>query len=251
MSKLDCRILAPTVSPHGHTHAHAHILLPLTDALLVCYAEKEYYISSEQLGFVAPNVFHRCFCPAAVVTINIPVDMIKKSDLEILTSRVVLPLQGVLVPLIALIKTEIARDPESDSIRYLYYYLYDKLVETNGIRSLRYICEHFGEPVTLSLLAKMENYNVSYFIDWFKHKTGYSPAHYLRRVRLEKAKELLQTTHYRMIEIALQVGYNSNSSFTRAFKEAEGISPRAYRLRVQDKMRAAGGGYPAGGKTDA
>jgi AraC-like DNA-binding protein len=133
------------------------------------------------------------------------------------------------VPLIELITSEITRNPDSDSLRYLYYYLYDKLVEANVPKSQQYIHEHFAEPITIVELAQLENYNVSYYTDWFKRKFGVSPSSYLRNFRIEKAKELLLTTHYRLIEIAMQVGYNSNASFTRAFKEATGMSPIAYR----------------------
>ena len=158
--------------------------------------------------------------------------MIKPVDLEILSSQRVLPIEGPLVPLIALIKDEIRHNPNSNTVRYLYYYLYDKLVESNGIKSLRYIRDHFSEPVSVAQLAYIENYNVSYFNSWFKRQTGYSPSNYLRHLRIEKAKELLLTTHYSLINIALQVGYNSNSSFTRAFKETEGMSPSHWKQRA-------------------
>lgn len=238
MSKLDCKVLEPSLSPHGHIHTHAHILLPLTQILNLTYKERNFRINNQQLCFIAPNQYHHCLCAAEVITINIPDSMIKKSDLEILDSQVILPVEGVLIPLIDLIKTEIKRNPESDSIRYLYYYLYDKLIECNGLKSLRYIREHFSEPITVEMLAQLENYNVSHFTDWFKKKTGQKPSAYLRQVRLEKAKELLQTTHYRMIEIAMQVGYNSNASFCRAFKEAEGISPISYRLQWEKENKS-------------
>lgn len=238
MPNLDCHILESPMDPDGHSHAYAHILLPLSEPLLVKFDQAEVFITPQQLGFVAPNRFHHCLCGSEIVTINIPDAMIKKGDLEILESQPSLSLTGNLIPLIAIIKDEIARNPQGNSVRYLYYYLYDKLVETNGIKSLRYIREHFSEEISVADLARIENYNVSYFTDWFKRQTGWSPSVYLRNVRIEKAKELLASTHYRMLEIAVQVGYNSNAAFTRAFKETEGVSPAAYRQQVQKEIPA-------------
>lgn len=162
---------------------------------------------------------------------NIPENMIHKEDLDVLGSQIVMPLEGNLITLVNLIKAEVTENPDNHSISYLYYFLYDKLVKTNGIKSIKYIKNNYYENITVSELAKIENYNTTYFGDWFRKKTGYTPAGYLRCVRMDKAKELLQYSSYRLIEIAIQVGYNSNAAFTRAFKESEGITPIDYRNR--------------------
>jgi len=212
-----------------HSHPYAHILLSPHATLTVKIGGKTCVIDGERLGIILAGVHHQLACAASIISINIPQNMIKKSDVALFERNVTFPIVGMLVPLIELIKSEIARNPDSDSLRYLYYYLYDKLVEANVPKSQQYIHEHFAEPITIVDLAQIENYNVSYYTDWFKRKFGVSPSGYLRAFRIEKARELLLTTHYRLIEIAMQVGYNSNASFTRAFKEATGMSPIAYR----------------------
>ena len=215
--------------PSVHSHPYAHILLSPYAPLNLKVGEKAYVIDAQRLGLILSGVQHQCACAANIISINIPQNMIKKSDLALFERNVTFPIVGMLVPLIELIKSEIARNPDSDSLRYLYYYLYDKLLEANVPKSQQYIHEHFAEPITIVELAQLENYNVSYYTDWFKRKFGVSPSSYLRNFRIEKARELLLTTHYRLIEIAMQVGYNSNAAFTRAFKEATGMSPIAYR----------------------
>lgn len=229
MAKLDCHVYGIPDTLEGHIHPYAHILLPLTQELAVVLDGVTYHLTAHHLGFVAPGRLHHCQCGSEIIMINIPESMIKASDLETLSSQVCLPLSGELVPLIQLIKAEVHRNPEGDSVRYLYYYLYDKLVEAGSFKSLRYIREHFSEEISIASLAKMENYNISYFTDWFKKQTGASPSSYVRQLRIEKAKELLATTRYRLIDIAVQVGYNTGASFTRAFKELCGISPVEYR----------------------
>lgn len=79
----------------------------------------------------------------------------------------------------------------------------------------------------------MENYNPTYYIGWFKEKTGMTPNAYLNHVRIEKAMELLINTQYRVIDIALQTGYTNGSSFTRAFRRSVGLSPVQYRQKNQ------------------
>lgn len=229
MNQFDCHVLESAPSQSEHTHEYGQLILPLVKPLILRCGGQEYYISPSHLGFVPPMLPHSCVCPSQVVTINIPGHMIKPADVEILSQQKVLPIEGALVPLIELIKDEIKHNPNSYSVRYLYYYLYDKLVENNGIKSLRYIRDHFSEPVRVAHLAKLENYNISYFNNWFKRQTGFSPFNYIRHLRIEKAKELLLTTHYSLINIAMQVGYNSNSSFTRAFKESVGMSPNQWK----------------------
>lgn len=229
MAKLDCHIYGIPDKGEWHAHPHAHILLPLTSSMDVELDGESHHITARDLGFVAPGRYHHCFCANEILMINIPESMIRGSDLEILSSRGSLPLTGPLIPVIDLIKAEVRENPDSDSVRYLYYYLYQKLVETGGIKSLHYIREHFGEEISIAALARLENYNLTYFTDWFKKKTGASPTQYIRQVRMEKAKELLTTTQYRLIDIAVQVGYSSGAAFTRAFKELEGITPAAYR----------------------
>lgn len=234
MAKLDCHIYGIPATGEWHSHPHAHILLPLTSSMDVELDGRNYHITARDLGFVAPGRYHHCSCEKEILMINIPESMILKSDLEILSSRACLPLTGPMLPVVELIKGEVRGNPDSDSVRYLYYYLYEKLVEAGGIKSLHYIREHFGEDISIADLARLENYNSTYFTDWFRKKTGASPAQYIRQVRIEKAKELLTTTQYRLIDIAVQVGYGTGASFTRAFKELEGESPAAYRRRHRD-----------------
>jgi len=63
----------------------------------------------------------------------------------------------------------------------------------------------------------------------FKSVYGTSIAAHLKEHRLEKASQLLRETGLSVAEIARQVGYESQSKFTAAFKEQYGLLPTAYR----------------------
>ena len=232
MENLTFRVLDPPTALDGHSHVHAHILLPLTENLYVAYNGVQYYINSQELCFIPPHSFHHCYCLAEVITMDIPPHMIRQSDLITLESRIVYPIEGNLAPLTQLIKSEIQQHPNSSSICYLFYFLYEKLVENNECISLRYIREHFNEPFSIQTLAQLENYNPSYYTDWFRKKIGCSPSKYLREFRVERAKEMLLNPRFSLLDIAVQIGYNSHSAFTRAFKQTVGCSPQEYRNHV-------------------
>ena len=222
-----------------HTHPHGHIILPLTRYFYIRFGGKEYYLTPDQIGFVPPGVEHAYSCPGEALTLNIPPEMIKASDLLYLTENCVRQIDDRLRPLIALIRQESA-DPlvSSDSLRYLFYFLYDKLAGQGRPASLRYLEENYAADISVRELAELENYNVSYYTEWFKKSVGCLPSEYLRMVRIGKAREILATTRYRIIDVALQVGYVNSSSFTRAFREVEGITPNQYRKKARETARA-------------
>lgn len=62
-----------------------------------------------------------------------------------------------------------------------------------------------------------------------KSLTGNSPGYYIKTMRLEKAKELLETTDLTVSEAAYKTGFNSPSNFTKVFSEKYGITPSQFR----------------------
>jgi transcriptional regulator GlxA family with amidase domain len=73
----------------------------------------------------------------------------------------------------------------------------------------------------------------------FKSETGMSPQRYLTLVRLQRAKDLLETTFLSVQEIGAAVGIRNPSQFTKTFKAAYGMTPVEYR-RTQFETLALG-----------
>ena len=92
-----------------------------------------------------------------------------------------------------------------------------------------YISEHYGENITVSELAEIAHISRCHFSVRFKAYTGFSPHRYLLLYRLGYAKRLLCDTTDSIGEIADRCGFSDVSSFIRAFRLAEGISPASYR----------------------
>ncbi len=87
----------------------------------------------------------------------------------------------------------------------------------------------FSESLTIDTLAGEVGISPRHFKRRFKGATGESPLSYLQRVRIEAAKNRLETTKDTMDDITLQIGYEDSSSFRRLFKKSTGLSPREYR----------------------
>ena len=75
----------------------------------------------------------------------------------------------------------------------------------------------------------------NYLSKQFKKEIGQSFPEYLNKTRLEKAKILLRDSHFRISEIAFDVGYNSPEYFNKVFKTSENITPREYREKYSKK----------------
>lgn len=69
----------------------------------------------------------------------------------------------------------------------------------------------------------------SKFRKLFKEVTGESPNQYHLNLRLDKAKELLSTTHLNVTEVAYNLGFDSVFYFSKLFKKKNGVSPKSYR----------------------
>lgn len=99
-------------------------------------------------------------------------------------------------------------------------------------RARGFIHDHFGDELSLDVVAKVVNMSANYFSEKFKQATGMRFVEYVARSRVEKARSLLQNPRFRIGEVAFEVGFQSLSQFNRAFKKVAGESPREYRARI-------------------
>src|SRR5437588_733312 len=95
---------------------------------------------------------------------------------------------------------------------------------------LRYIAAHSTAPHTVAGLARMAKLSPYHFLRTFKATTGVTPHQWLLRARLRAAAEKLAVTKAPVTDIALDVGFDDLSNFTRTFRAEFGASPRQYRL---------------------
>lgn len=99
-------------------------------------------------------------------------------------------------------------------------------------RAKEYIQQHEADELSLGEVAKAVNTSSFYFCKLFKKVTGLNFTHYVSRVRVEKAKNLLLNPNLRVSEIAFEVGFQSLTHFNRVFKKIIGHSPTEYRAQL-------------------
>ena len=106
------------------------------------------------------------------------------------------------------------------------------ILRDNGIgQALRAIHQKPELRWTVDRLAREANLSRSAFAARFKMRVGVTPQQYLLRYRLGKAVQLLRNTDAKIYDIAHRVGYDSEPSFSKAFKRATGASPGSVRSR--------------------
>jgi AraC family transcriptional regulator len=101
---------------------------------------------------------------------------------------------------------------------------------TGGVlRRIRaYIDAHIGEHISLDDLARQAGISRFHFARQFRLTTGESPMAYLRRVRIERSKSILQSRETTIAEIAATLGFSDQSHFTRTFGRLVGVSPGSF-----------------------
>ncbi|WNS45567.1 AraC family transcriptional regulator [Paenibacillus sp. MMS20-IR301] len=94
---------------------------------------------------------------------------------------------------------------------------------------IRYMQEHYAEPVTREALAGIFHYSVPYLSKHFRRETGKSIIDYLISIRMDNAGRLLQQSDLTLQEIAVSVGYADVSYFIRMFKKVTGVTPKQFK----------------------
>jgi two-component system, response regulator YesN len=97
------------------------------------------------------------------------------------------------------------------------------------VEAKHYIENNLAEESDLEEVAELLGISPSYFSHLFKQKTGETFVKFRIKKRLERAKQLLELPQYRISDIALEVGYNDPTHFSKLFKKVYGITPTEYR----------------------
>jgi AraC-like DNA-binding protein len=104
---------------------------------------------------------------------------------------------------------------------------------------VHYMEEHFSDPeISITALADSLELSTTRFSLSFKEKAGMSPLEYLTLLRVEHAKELLESSDLTIRDISTQVGYYDSGSFIRRFKQVTGETPLQYRRGRNPKKEA-------------
>lgn len=94
---------------------------------------------------------------------------------------------------------------------------------------LRHIHAHLDKPLSIADLARLANLSPPHLNVVFRGLVGETIYQHLKRLRLERAASFLRLTGEPIVRISMACGFDSHEGFTRAFAQAFGCSPRAFR----------------------
>ena len=116
------------------------------------------------------------------------------------------------------------------------YDIDDPVVE----QSEQWVRKHLDEEIRIKDVADAVAVSPRTLIRRFKKSLGESPQSLIQKLRIEKSKLLLETTHFPWSQIVSRCGYSDESSFRRLFKRHCGVSPGDYRQRFNSSEKTLG-----------
>ena len=181
-----------------------------------------------------------------------------KGDLMIRLGRVSVrdPLQGLVCILLS-------ASPDNSSVQELYsqslalmltarlFTENTRSADSNGTRCVPpmpkwrlrrvadYVEANLAKSITLADLAKVGGLTPMYFAAQFRATVGVRPHDYILQMRVEKAQERLVMTADRLVDIALDVGFQTQAHFTTVFKRFVGTPPHQWREIARGRREAA------------
>lgn len=119
------------------------------------------------------------------------------------------------------------------------YHATDVPKSANGLNrtrmspAIRRIEERFAERQSVPALARLVGLSETHFRRQFKDTVGCTPVAYLMTMRINAARQLLETTERPIADIAQEVGFSDHAHLIRTFRALRGLTPGEYRQRHQ------------------
>ena len=108
------------------------------------------------------------------------------------------------------------------------------LSDKEHMESIRHFVElNFQQPLTLEQLCRISGMSVSSFTAKFKDHTGVSFLDYKHELQVRHARQLLTGTNKKILEIALEAGFNDISFFNKVFRKYSGLTPKDIRKQAR------------------
>jgi AraC-like DNA-binding protein/ligand-binding sensor protein len=105
-------------------------------------------------------------------------------------------------------------------------------------KAITYAKGNYESPITINRISEEVTISKSYFCKRFLSETGTTWSNYLNRIRVEKAKILLQDSEDSLLEIAKQTGFEEQSYFSRVFKTVTGMTASKFRKQMKNQLMA-------------
>ncbi len=105
----------------------------------------------------------------------------------------------------------------------------EKVISIHVRKVIDYIYEHLHEKLTVQALADFVKLNPAYLSKLFMQETGIALKDFIKKARVGTAENMLKYSEFSYSDIALSLGFSSQSAFISVFKEVNGMTPKVYR----------------------
>jgi transcriptional regulator GlxA family with amidase domain len=118
-----------------------------------------------------------------------------------------------------------------------YYQVFkpNKHTDSSVLTCQHYIQMHYQKSIKIAELAKLTHLTERTLLRRFQAALSLSPSEYIQNTRIQKACDLLESSHLSVETIAIEVGYSDTSAYRKAFKHKMGLSPSQFRQRFAKK----------------
>jgi AraC-like DNA-binding protein len=236
-NKIICEHRTYADAMKTHEHKFVQLIMPLQGVLNIETDAKELKLDETHL-FLLPSSCQHTFWAKdhnKFLVLDIPQFMFQLGELDRFPGGRNYTMDEKWKAIRFLLLSEADNTLEPSRIISLFHYFYPILTENQIPGSAKYIQQHYNEEISLEKLAALEHYTVSYFCSWFKRHMKCTPMEYLKKIRIERSKQLLLGTNHNILQIAWEVGYAHQSSLNRIFKDIEGITPAEFRRNNMKK----------------
>ncbi|MBN1580614.1 MAG: substrate-binding domain-containing protein [Anaerolineae bacterium] len=104
-------------------------------------------------------------------------------------------------------------------------------------RAMAFIHTHYTEPISRADVAFDIGVSERHLARCFKEEVGLTVGVYLNRYRVRQAKHLLQASNKSITEVAIEIGFSSNSYFSQVFRQETGLSPSTFRRKMSPNQQ--------------
>lgn len=107
-------------------------------------------------------------------------------------------------------------------------------------KTQEWVATHYARASPVTRMAEVSGLSERSFVRRFSKATGYTPMKYVHALRLEEAKQHLETGTLAVEAVSNEVGYEDASFFSRLFRRTVGMTPAAYRRRFGGLRKSVG-----------
>lgn len=100
-------------------------------------------------------------------------------------------------------------------------------------KALVFIQENYNKDLNMAVVSNYISMNYSLFSYCFKEFTGMNFINYVKNIRINEAKRLLEETDEKILDISSLIGYENEKHFTKLFRSVTGVTPSEYRKNAQ------------------